>query len=347
MQKSHLLILLIFLAIFSCRNQQETAPSEEDTGAAVDVQQVNRDTYPVTLEFSGNIRPWEQVFITSTAGKRIDQIYADVGDEVKAGALLVQMNNAQLQQALAQLQLARKTVNRLDTLLELGSVSQERFDQAQTEYETALNNYQMLAENTRLDAPFSGVITNKYFYEGEQFSPSAQNPSILTLMQLDPVKVIINISEDHYTEIDQGMKALVMIDNYPDTTFSGTIYKKYPTIDEETRTFTTEVRIENNQKLLRPGMYAQTRITLDEEQGIYIPISAIVSQPGTDDQFVYVVENNTAERVQVETGNQYNNLVLIESGLQQGDRLVTEGMAKLQDGTKVRIINQSEDIAKN
>lgn len=326
--------------MLSCGDQQQATDETVDP-VAVSAEQVNVSTFPVLLERTGNIRPWEQVLISGNPGTRISKIYADIGDRVNQGQLLVLMNQSQLQQARAQLQLARKDLNRLDTLLEMGSISQQRYDQVQTEYENALSNFNMLQENVRLTSPVSGVVTEKYFYEGEQYSPSANAPSILTVMDIEPVKVVLSISQEYYTQIEKDMPADVKVDNFPDTTFEGRIWKKYPVIDEATRTFEIEVRIENENRLLRPGMFAEVEIPLTSKTGIYVPVSAVIDQPGTSEQYLYLVKADSVRRISISTGIQVKDRVLIEEGLQEGSTIVTEGMAKLQEGDQVQIIKES------
>lgn len=340
MRFKRLYYIFSILLFWSCGNQEQEADEPVDP-IAISAREVTSSTFPLILERTGNIRPWEQVLISGNPGTRISNIYADIGDRVNKGELLVQMNQSQLQQARAQFQLAEKDLNRLDTLLEMGSISQQRYDQAETEYANALNNLQMLRENIRLTSPITGVVTGKYFYEGEQYSPSANAPSILTVMDIEPVKVVLNISQEYYTEIEKDMPADVMVDNFPDTTFEGRVWKKYPVIDEASRTFEIEVRIENENRLLRPGMFAEVELPLTSKTGIYVPVSAIIDQPGTSNQYLFLVNGDSVKRITVRTGLQVNDKVLIEEGLQEGNTIVTEGMAKLQEGDQIQIIEES------
>lgn len=329
------------LLYMQCGDPQPANLPEEDPGIAVNVETISRETLPVRLELRGNIRPWEQVLITGANGTRINKIYAETGDAVRKGQRLVQMNNAQLAQAEAQLQLTRRQKERLDTLLQIGSISQQQFDQAETEYENALSAYNSLREDIELTSPINGVVTEKYFLEGEAFLPSPESPAILEVMQLDPVKVVVNIAENYYGRIEQGMTARISVDNYPDTTFEGVIYKKYPTINEASRTFQTEIEISNDRLLLRPGMFARVMIDVTERQGLYIPYSAIIQQPGTSNQYVFIIQNDSARRVSIQTGVRVEDRILAESGLSEGQKLVTEGMSKLENGDRVRIIEES------
>lgn len=329
------------LLLTSCGNGDPEAQQEENEQAvAVEAQQVQRQNFPQEIDYTANVEAWETALITGQNGVRIDAIHVDEGEQVRRGQLLVTMNSTQLSQAEAQLDLARREVERFGTLVEIGAVSGQRLDQAQTELQNALSNFQSLGKNTRLTANFDGVITAKHFSEGEMYMPSANAPSILTIMQLEPVKVTIRIGERFYNEVQEGMAATVRTDVYPDEEFSGKVYRKFPTIDRNSRTFQTEIRIENDGRRLRPGMFARVILNLGDAEGIYIPSSAVVNQPGTTNRYVFVKEGETVTRANVETGNRFQEQIRIISGLEPGQMIITEGIGKLNEGTRVRVMNE-------
>ncbi|QCR21248.1 efflux RND transporter periplasmic adaptor subunit [Pontibacter sp. SGAir0037] len=340
---------LLALLLNACGGNEQQAQTQEKAEAeqavAVEAQVIQVQTLPQQISYTGNIEPWEQALIAGQTGVRIDRIHVQEGDQVRKGQVLATMNSTQLNQAKTQLDLARRNVTRLDTLYRIGSVSGQQFDQAQTEYQNALSNYNNLAQNTRLTANFNGVITGKYFTSGEIFSPSADAPAILSMMQIDPVKVTIRVGEAYFTRVNEGMQATVLSDVYPDQEFTGQVYRKSPTIDRGSRTFQTEIRIDNKDRRLRPGMFARVTLNLGEAEGIYIPTSAVVNQQGTTNQFVYVVEGDRVRRTAVETGNRYEELIQIQSGLEAGQRIVTEGMGKLNEGSLVRIMNNPGQVS--
>ncbi|MCC9168708.1 efflux RND transporter periplasmic adaptor subunit [Pontibacter harenae] len=342
------LLLYCSVALTSCggeeQEEKQTQAAAEEA-IAVETQVVAAQTLPQQVSYSGNIEAWEQAFITGPTGVRIDRILVEEGDRVNKGQLLATMNSTQLNQAQTQLNLAKRQVERLDTLYRIGSVSGQQFEQAQSEYQNALSNYNNLAQNTRLTANFSGVITAKHFTAGEVFSPSADAPAILTMMQLEPVKVTISVAESYFSRINEGMKATVRTDVYPDREFTATVYRKSPTIERGSRSFQTEFRIENSERQLRPGMFARVNLNLGEIEGIYIPAAAVVNQPGTSNQYVFVKEGDRVTRVPVQKGNRYQDLIRVESGLEAGQAIVTEGMAKLNEGSLVRAVNDSMQVA--
>ncbi|MBD3631299.1 efflux RND transporter periplasmic adaptor subunit [Cyclobacterium sp.] len=346
LNKSLFLWISVFAMMVSCGGKDQEADSEQEVkeAVAVEAQPVEKQIFPQIIRYTANVEAWEQAYITGQTGVRIDEIKVEEGERVKRGQLLVTMNAAQLNQARSQMELASREVERLDTLVKIGSVSGQQFDQAMTEYQNALTNYENLAENTRLTANFDGVITKKYFFDGEMFTPSAEAPAILVMMQIEPIKITINVGEGFYNQVKKGMKATVRTDVYPEEEFSGQVDRKSPTIDRNSRTFRIEIRIENEERQLRPGMFARVSLNLGEIEGIYIPATAVVNQPGTTDQFVFVKEGDRVRRIAVETGNRYQDLIRVVSGLEAGKTIITEGIGKLNEGTLVRVVNANAQV---
>ncbi|MEX2592897.1 MAG: efflux RND transporter periplasmic adaptor subunit [Anditalea sp.] len=340
LNKSLYLWIPCFAILASCGGEE--AAQEQETieeAVAVEAQTVERQTFPQLIRYTANVEAWEQAYITGQTGVRINEIKVEESDRVRRGQLLVTMNASQLNQARTQMELASREVERLDTLVKIGSVSGQQFDQARTEYQNALNNYESLTENTRLTANFDGVITEKNFFDGEMFVPSADAPAILVMMRIEPVKVTVNVGESFYSQVKEGMAATVKTDVYPDEEFSGQVHRKSPTIDRNSRTFQVEIHIANEERQLRPGMFSRVSLNLGETEGIYLPANAVVNQPGTINQFVFVKEGNRVRRVAVETGNRYQHQIRVISGIEAGQTIITEGIGKLNEGTLVRVMN--------
>jgi len=134
------------------------------------------------------------------------------------------------------------------------------------------------------------------------------------------------------------MKVRVAADVYPDKSFDGTIFRVHPTIDAMSRTFRAEVRISNGSELLRPGMFARAFIDMGEVETVVIPASTVMLQEGTNERYVFVVENGVAVRKPVTLGQRFDDRLEITGGdLNVGDALVTEGQARLNNGQQVEI----------
>ena len=157
-------------------------------------------------------------------------------------------------------------------------------------------------------------------------------------MQINPVKIIVNISEQYFPQIKNGMKARIVADVYPDKSFEGVIFRVHPTIDAMSRSFSTEIRINNGAEMLRPGMFARAYIDMGETEAVVVPANTVLLQEGTNERFVFVVENDVALRKTVIIGQRFDDRFEIAGGdLKEGDNLVTDGQARLKSGQKVEV----------
>ena len=137
--------------------------------------------------------------------------YVEVGDRVTKGQDLFLMDRTQLYQLKVQLSSLAKDLARLDTLMATGSAKQQQYDQMKTQYDVMKTNVDFMEENTLLKAPFNGVVTGKYFENGELYSgtptTATGRAAVVTVMQVNPLKVNVNVSEQYYPLIKRGMKA--------------------------------------------------------------------------------------------------------------------------------------------
>ena len=236
-----------------------------------------------------------------------------------------------------------KDLSRLDTLLRTGSAKQQQYDQMKTQYDVTKTNVDFMEENTLLKAPFYGVVTGKYFENGEMYSGSPTTQSgrsaVVTVMQVNPLKVNVSISEQYYPLIKKGMKAEVTADVYKNEKFTGTVYRISPTINSGTRSFNVELELPNRNDLLKPGMFVRVSMDLGEVETFVVPANTVLVQEGTNTRFVFIEKNNIAERIEVALGKRFDDqLEIISENLKEGDKLVTEGQARLINGDKIEII---------
>jgi RND family efflux transporter MFP subunit len=297
-----------------------------------------------TIKQTASFVAYHENYLSSASPGRIEKIYVEVGDHVKAGQLLVQMDRSQLKQAELQLENLKTDFGRLDTLQKTGTVTQQSYDQLATQYNIAKENVQFLKENTELRAPLSGVITSKYFEDGEMYSgspnTSAGKAAIVTLMQLNPIKAVINVTEKDFPRIHKGMKVDVTADVYPGKVFEGTVYRIHPAIDPLSRTFTVEITIPNDDEKIRPGMYGKVAIHVGSDVAKLVPSIAVIKQEGTDQRYLFKYVNGIAKRVDVQMGERFNaNIEVISNELKDGDKIIVVGQANLIDGRAVKIVN--------
>jgi RND family efflux transporter MFP subunit len=341
------LILAGGILLASCAPKEKKAGAADaataDSVAAIPIKAmpVSKTKIARTIDYTSTILAYEEVNLAPSTPGRVDKIYVEVGDRVQKGQKLFLMDRTQYYANKIQLANLEKDLARLDTLLKVGSVKEQLYDQTKAQYEVMKTNVEFMEENTQLEAPFSGIITGKYLEDGELYSGApgmSGKAAVVTLMQINPVKIIISISEQYFPLIKNGMKVRVAADVYPDKTFEGTIFRVHPTIDAMSRSFRAEVRISNGSELLRPGMFARAFIDMGQEEAFVVPASAVLLQEGTNERYIFVVENGVAVRKPVILGQRFDDRFEIAGGdLKEGDSLITDGQARLNNGQKVEI----------
>lgn len=332
-------ILLITALLASCQQSAET--DAEDTGVLVRVAPTEVVSRTQTLDFTGIVQPFEEAHIAPAVPARINRILVDVGDRVSKGQLLVEMDNTQLFQAQVQLDNLRTELARLDTLLQAGAVTRQAYDQLLTQYQVAKSNIENLSTHTQVRSTLDGVVTARFFSNGEMFTgaPSPMGkPAIVSINQVRPVKVIVGVSERFYPQITRGQEAEVRTDVFPGRIFEGYVNRIFPTIDRATGTFRVEIAIDNQDEALRPGMFARVSLNLGEEETLMVPALSVMKQTGSNERFVFVVENNQAQRITVQPGRKFDDNLEIITGLTPGQMLVVTGQHNLIQGSAVEVV---------
>lgn len=337
--------LLIFGASCTSKKDNKTASTQPELKQAVAVKSMIVKTEPVArvIDYTASLIPFEEVHLAPSAPGRIEKINVEIGNNVAKGQVVALMDRTNLEQARINLMKLETDYKRLDTLKKTNSISDQQFDQIRTAYDVAKTSYQFLLDNTQLKAPFAGVISGKYFEDGEIYSgapvATVGKPAIVSIIQINQLKALVSISASYYPLVSTGMKAEVQSEIYPDMTFQGEIYRIYPTIDNATKTFTVEVKIQNSNLKLRPGMFSKIRLNLGQGSAILVPNIAIVKQTGTNDMYVFLNKNNVAEKKQVKTGRLIDDRIEILEGVADGDEVIVVGQNKLENQTALTIKN--------
>jgi RND family efflux transporter MFP subunit len=345
---SALMICGLLLAACSSKDKNKTATSgdpltvTEKSAIPVKIIALSKTKISRTIDYTATILPFEEVNMVPSTPGRIEKIYVEIGCKIKSGEKLILMDRTQLYQLELQLSSLQKDLIRLDTLLKSGSAKQQQYDQMKTQYDVTKTNVDFMKVNTLLKSPFSGVVTGKYFEDGEMYSgaPTTQTgrSAIVTVMQVDPLKVNVNISEQYYPLIKIGMKAEVMADVYKNEKFTGTVFRISPTINSGTRSFNVELELPNRNELLKPGMFVRVSMDLGEVETFVVPANTVLVQEGTNIRFVFIANTDTAERIEVTIGKRFDDqLEVISTNIKEGDMLITEGQSKLINGDKIEI----------
>ncbi|WP_099465026.1 efflux RND transporter periplasmic adaptor subunit [Parabacteroides provencensis] len=323
------------LILMSCSGEKKNeAVDTVNEKAKVKIEKVSMQDVEQQNEFTATVEANIVNRIAPQTPFRIEKLFAEVGDHVKAGQLLVKMDATNLKQSKVQLDNQEIEFKRIDELYKVGGASKSAWDAQKTALEVARETYKNLQENTQLLSPITGVITARNYDSGDMYT--AAEP-IYTVEEIRPVKLLVNVSESFFTKVKKGNDVDIKLDVYGDEIFKGKISLIYPTIDPSTRTFPVEIKIANNDERVRPGMFARVTITFGTMNHIVVPDLAIVKQSGAGDRYIYVYKDGKVSYQKVELGRRMDNKYEIISGINDGDMVVVSGQSRLNNGMKVEI----------
>ncbi|MBP1670988.1 MAG: mdtA [Bacteroidetes bacterium] len=292
-------------------------------------------------EFTGNIEPYAKNSISSSASQRIEKIYVEVGTRVRKGQLLVQMENLNYGNAKTQIENLKIDMSRIDALYAAGGVSKQQSDQIHTQVKVAEESLRNLDKNTKLLSPIDGVVTQRNFDNGDL----TMGQPILVVMQLQPVKIMISISEEFFPKVKIGTPVEISLDIYEGQKFPGKVSLIYPTIDAASRTFQVQVSINNPKMEIRPGMFARAKVELGAKNRVVVPDKSVIKQQGTNDKYIYVLDGETVLFTKVELGRRIGAQYEILSGIENGQKVVVAGMNNLVDKAKVEVTESGADLS--
>ena len=311
----------------------EEAPQEEVVTTVETATATSQDV-PQEQIYSSNVQAYTVNNVVPQSGGRITKINVEVGDFVSAGQVLAEMERVNLEQSRLKLVNDSTELARLKGLFEQGGVSQSDYEAMELSYNVSKSSYDNLLENTILRSPINGVITARNYDKGDMYAGVSP---IYVVQQITPVKILVGISETDYTKVKKGDTVTITADALPGKTFTGRVNRLYPTIDAATHTFTTEVLVNNYDRVLRPGMYVKVKVTFALNHSIVVPDAAVVKQQGSGVRSVYVVNgDNTVTSTQVTLGRHFGGQYEILEGLSEGDVVVIKGQSALRNGSTVK-----------
>lgn len=344
-----LVATMAVLTFASCgKKEEKTVVADE--AVEVKVTTVTNQTIPQTETYSATVESDIKNNITPNMQLRIEKVLVDVGDVVKKGQCLVQLDASNLEQLRLQINNQKAVLNnqktdfnRIAELYKVGGVSKAEYDNAkvqldgvQTQLNVLNSQYAQITRNTNLYAPMSGVVTARNYDSGDMYNGTP----ILTIEATGKVKVMINVSEVHYKDVKKGQKVSISLDAYDGETFEGVVTIVSPSIDPTTHTFPVEITINNSSQKVRPGMFARATISYGDAEHVVIPDEALVKQIGAGDRYVYVYnqKSQTVTYQKVELGKHLNTNYEILSGVEPGQSIVVAGQARLANGKKVKVV---------
>ncbi len=317
-------------------------PEKETTPASpVEISQAHMGPISTYLETSATLEARSAATLMARREGQVTAIGAEEGAWVRAGDVLARLEDREAQLKVERAELAfeqtKREAERGTQLAAQGYLSpREREDlelklrTAQVELEQARHDLSL----TRITAPFSGRVVDRFLNVGETVSPGK---ACFRLVDFDPLLVRLYFPERELPAVRVGQPALVSLDSYPGKPFEARVTLVNPVVDESNGTFKVTLALPNPAGFLRPGAFARVRLkTGSFPSALLLPRRGVLTEDGED--YVFVARGDSAVRVPVRLGAVEHDTAQILTGLNSGERVVTVGQGGLKHGSKIRVV---------
>jgi HlyD family secretion protein len=385
--------------VISAKRNEEPTRQAKGQAPLVEVAPVTQGPIEEKILRTGDIVPYAQVTLYSKVQGWVEKVNVREGDRVKKGEVLAALDlreaeatvaqsqasleasiaklkqvkatseeavQSQIQQAKANLDLARSDLGRAKELHQKNFIARQQLDEAVTKYDVAKSSYDLALNSVRqrtwendialaeaqvrqakatLDltqvqlanlvilSPMDGGVTKRFVDPGTMVKDTTP---ILTLMDLDQVKMLVNVIEKEFSRLQKGQPVVVTVTGFPGRTFPGRISVITPALELQSRTAEIQITIPNPGYMLNPGMFGRAEIVVrSTPQSLLIPIQALVTQENKD--IVFVLKDGKAQQRIVQKGLTKDAWIEIVQGLSPGEPVITAGQSFLKDGMPVRL----------
>ena len=326
-------------------DQQQFA--KEASQIAVNVVSAQRDGKPKDLILPGTFQAFKSTTIFPRSNGYVKDWKVDIGDDVKEGQLLAQIETPDLDQQVAQAkanyELTKVTAERWHDLVQKKVVSNQEYDQNEKAYEASKANYEQLQKLQGFEqivAPFSGKISARFIDFGTLVtagSSSATGTPLFSIVQSDPLRVYVYAPQENAPSIHEGLAAKILLQEYPGQEFDGMVTRTAGALDPQSRTMQVEVQVPNHDGKLYAGMYGEVKFLLtDQNAPIVVPANAF--QFGTRGPQVATIENDDRIHWQdIRVGRDFGDRIEVLDGLKENAKVVMNPTDDLREGLQVEV----------
>jgi RND family efflux transporter MFP subunit len=333
--------VIIIAVMFRITSDAKNTDARRTGIPFVKIEKPLREVVQQKLQYNGDVLPIQQAGIFSKVSGNLERIYADMGSSVRMNQLIASIDSTELyqqyQQTYATYQNANLMYERARKLVEKDLVSEQDINNAETAMKVAKANYDAAATRlsyARIVAPFSGVITKRFLDPGT--SIAANNATLFTLMDIDKVKIVVNIPEKDVTLIYKVRTAQITLDALPGKVFEGRVTRFSDAVDLMTRTMDVQVEVANINHEIKPGMFATISLTVSENMdALTVPTNSLLK----DDAglYLFVLDDKKAKRINVKSGAEQSDRTQIITGLTGNENIIIVGQQFAKEGGLVNV----------
>lgn len=346
------IILTAFLLLITgCNSETESGQADERATAIA-----GYELYPIDMSrivrASSIVEPENIITLASRMSGLIVEMNVREGDRVLENDVLLRFDieeqQAELERARAELDLAKAVYERNQTLFNSQAISRAEYEEARANKRIAESEVKLLETRVAFGtvrAPHDLVVLRRFVERGDAVS---NNEPLFRVADLNRLVVRLGIPERDVVTLEEGQQTELQIDAFPGETFRGTIQRIFPSADENSRLFTVEItlRAEQQDQVIRPGYLA--RVSMDAERRpnvLAIPSESLLASE-RDERFVYVINSdNRLERRDVVTGIERRNWTEIVEGLETGEKVVGSNPSNLREDILVNVTRWVENDA--
>jgi RND family efflux transporter MFP subunit len=321
--------------------------TKEASQLAVNVESAQRDGKPKDLILPGTFQAFKATTIYPRSNGYVKDWKVDIGDDVKEGQLLAEIETPDLDQQVAQAkanyELAKVTADRWRDLVQKKVVSNQEYDQNEKAYEASRANYEQLQKLQGFEqivAPFSGKISARFIDFGTLVtagSSSATGTPLFSIVQSDPLRVYVYAPQENAPSIHEGLTAKILLQEFPGQEFDGMVTRTAGALDPQSRTMQVEVQVPNHDGKLYAGMYGQVKFLLvDENAPLVVPANAFLFR--TEGPQVATIGNEDRIHWQnIRVGRDFGDRIEVLDGLKENTNVVINPTDDLREGLQVEV----------
>jgi len=323
---------------------------EEDVEEAVPVElaTVVRMDMPAYLATTATLESEKTATVLAKITGEIVELRAEEGDWVKEGDILALLDGAvqrtSVSEAKARMLGIQVNLERAETLASQELASAKELSDLRYQFEEAqaqLSAVELQESYTRIVAPFSGQLAERFVDIGQSVSISTE---LFSIVDPDPLLARIHLPEKEAMKITSGQEVVISPDTNPDEDIDGVVLRVAPVVDPRTGTVKVTCSVPGNSSILRPGSFVRVRVQTDLRSHVLaIPKRALVPEGG--DTYIFRAEADTVLKVPIVTGLASNLLIQVTKGVNAGDRIVAVGHGGLKTGALIREIGNDEPLA--
>ncbi len=315
----------------------------EQLAVPVEVSQVGRGRVFAAYNGTTTLEADRQADVVAKTTGVVLKLLVEEGDQVTAGQVVAELDRERLDLEVAR---AKATLARLENdyrrsqeMQEKRLISAEAFERARFDYETEKASYEMQRlelSYTQVRTPISGIVSARMVKIGNLVN---LHQAMFTVHNFDPLLAVIFVPERELSALQPGQRVELALDALAEQNFVGELARISPVVDPATGTFKVTIEINDPDPRLKPGMFGRVSVVYDERpDAITIPREALVVEDR--ERYVYRVQGDRAQRVDVEVGYSTGDMVEVRSGLEPGQQVVTAGKGSISNDTLLDIINR-------